>query len=72
MASTSFVRVGCRTDETLFQSVHAFSEMLNPSGVKRGLPRDRWRSNLAELAPLFLAEVALELFPRSWELAPES
>jgi len=56
--------VGCGTDDTLFQSVQAFSQMLDSGGVKHVFRETdgahtwlNWRRYLAEVAP--------QLFPQS-------
>jgi enterochelin esterase-like enzyme len=58
------VWVGCGTDDTLFQSVQAFSRMLDSNGVKHVFRETdgahtwlNWRRYLAEVAP--------QLFPQS-------
>jgi enterochelin esterase-like enzyme len=58
------VWVGCGTDDTLFKSVQAFSQMMNASGVKHVFRETdgahtwlNWRRYLAEVAP--------QLFPQS-------
>jgi enterochelin esterase-like enzyme len=58
------VWVGCGTDDTLFNSVQAFSQMLDASGVKH-----TWRESDGAHTWLnwrrYLAEVAPQLFPQS-------
>ena len=58
------VWVGCGSDDTLFQSVQAFSKTLDSSGVKHVFRETdgahtwlNWRRYLAEVAP--------QLFPQS-------
>lgn len=58
------VWVGCGTDDTLFKSVQAFSQMLTSTGVKHTFRESdgahtwlNWRRYLAEVAP--------QLFPQS-------
>ncbi len=63
-AQYKLVWVGCGTDDTLYKSVQAFSEMLDASGVKHTFQSTggahtwlNWRRYLAEVAPM--------LFPQS-------